>query len=203
MQNEDKKWRGLEEKLRRLQPREIEESSFRKLLACFEKDQVEAGGQQGEGGYPSNVLWMRFAPVAAAAGVVLLGTFFLRYESRMDTLQAQRNDAHSAVGGRGASGDIADATVSGPMSGLMPESSLAGLGASPVPRLGMGGGYGAGNHPPDLNLLPVSAQDYLQPVDGLGIQESAPLRFEDAYLWREGLGSDPGSGKEKPEAKTQ
>lgn len=203
MQNEDKEWRGLEEKLRRLQPREIDESSFRKLLARLDEDRVEVGGQPNEGNYPSNILWMRFAPVAAAAGVVLLGTFFLRYESRMETLQAQRNEANSAVGGReGSSGNVA---VSEPVPGQLPEPSLTGLGALPVPRLGMGGGYGYGadSQPADMNLLPVSAQDYLQPVEGLGIQESAPLRFEDAYLWREGLGGDPGGGKEKPEAKTQ
>lgn len=201
MQNEDKEWRGLEEKLRRLQPREIEESSFKKLLACLDEDRVEVSAQSSEGNYPSNVLWMRFAPVAAAAGVVLLGTFFLRYESRMDTLQAHRNDADSTVGSRGGSGNVA---VAEPVSGLLPEPNLTGLEALPVPRLGMGGGYGgAGSHPADMNLLPVSAQDYLQPVEGSGVQGSAPLRFEDAYLWREGLGSDPGSGKEKPELKTQ
>lgn len=201
MQNEDKDWQGLEGKLRRLQPREIDESSFKKLLACLDEERVEVRGQPSEGNYPSNVLWVRFAPVAAAAGVVLLGTFFLRYESRMDTLQAQRNDANSAVGSQGGGGNVAvSRPVSGPVSGLLPESNLTGLGTSPVPRLGMGG---VGSHPADMNLLPVSAQDYLQPVEGLGVQESAPLRFEDAYLWREGLGSDPGSGKEQPELKTQ
>lgn len=194
MQNEDKKWRGLEDKLRRLQPREIDEASFDKLLACLDEEQVEVNRQTNEGNYPANVLWMRFAPVAAAAGVVLLGTFFLRYESRMDTLQAQRNDAHSAVGSQGGKDAVFEP---------VPESNLAGLGALPVPRLGMGGGYGAGFHSPDMNLLPVSAQDYLLPVEGLGIQEPVPLGFEDAYLWREGLGSDPGRGKEKPAAKTQ
>jgi hypothetical protein len=200
MQNEDKEWRGLEGKLRRLQPREIDESSFKKLLDCLDEERVEVSGRPSEGNYPSNVLWMRFAPVAAAAGVVLLGTFFLRYESRMDTLQAQRNGANSAVGSRGGSGNVA---ISEPVSGLLPGSNLTGLEALPVPRLGMGGGYGAGSHPADMNLLPVSAQDYLQPVEGLGVQESAPLRFEDAYLWREGLGSDLGTGKEKPALKTQ
>lgn len=202
MQNEDKEWRGLEEKLRRLQPREIDESSLKKLLACLDEEKAELSGQPSEGSYPANILWVRFAPVAAAAGVVLLGTFFLRYESRMETLQAQRNEANSAVGGRGGgSGNVA--AVSEPALGPLSEPNLTGLGALPVPRLGVGVGYGGDSQSAGMNLLPVSAQDYLQPIEGLGVEGSAPLRFEDTYLWRDDVGSDSGSGKKKPAVKTQ
>ncbi len=195
MQNEDKEWRGLEGKLRRLQPREIDESSFKKLLACLDEER-DGQSRQGSGGnYPSNVLWVRFAPVAAAAGVVLLGTFFLRYESRMDRLQAQRNDGAMVVNG-GAGNSAAGTAVAQ----TLPETNLTGLGANPVPRLGMNSDVGP--HPSDMSLLPVSAQDYLQPVEGLNIPQSALLRYEDAYLLGEGSG-DPGTDKEKPKAGTQ
>ncbi len=178
MQNEDEELRGLEQKLGRLRPKELDESYMGQLMDSL-KAKNDAGesfqpAQQKEEVYPSNVLWMRFAPIAAAAGVVLLGTFFLHYESRMEGIQAQ-------------SGKVAELPVS-ELAVSVPE-----LAVLPVPRLGVGeesrfSSLGIS----DPGLLPVSGQNYLQPFDGAmeslygkGGIPNAGLHFAEAYNWQE------------------
>ena len=96
MQNNDEELRGLEKKLGRLKPRDMDESHIEELVESLEWERYELKHHQVAGIYPANVLWMRFAPVAAAAGVVLLGTFLLRYENRIGVLQSQWADEAKA-----------------------------------------------------------------------------------------------------------
>lgn len=177
MKNEDEELRGLEGKLGRLKPRDMDESYVAELMESLDQERDKLTGRRNEGAYPTNVLWVRFAPVAAAAGVVLLGTFFLRYESQMGELQSQRSD--SAEVGKGM------AVASNPVN--------SGLTDLPVPRLGVSENYGmvpVSQGAP--GLLPVSAQNYLQPAGEVfgdfyknGTPVNASLHFEDAYDWQD------------------
>ncbi|NOX99005.1 MAG: hypothetical protein GXP30_04605 [Verrucomicrobia bacterium] len=186
MQNEDEELRDLEEKLGRLKPRGMDESYADELTESLDRERNELTERRNDESYPSNVLWVRFAPVAAAAGVVLLGTFFLRYESQMGDMQAQRNDLTPASGGMAFAGK---GNVGAGAGGLNPPASQ--LESLPVPRLGVGENYGA---VPALqgasSLLPVSAQNYLSSADRVfgdpyqnSAQVSGGLHFEDAYDW--------------------
>lgn len=181
MQNEDEELRGLEEKLGGLKPRELDESYLEQLIGSLKTNRDEGESfqpsqstQQRDEAYPSNVLWMRFAPIAAAAGVVLLGTFFLHYESRMEGIQAQVNKVDEFP--------VSELAVSAPE-----------LAALPVPRLGVGEEYNSSSLGiSDPSLLPVSGQNYLQPLDesmgglyGNGVAATATLHFAEAYDWQE------------------
>lgn len=212
MQNDDEELRGLEEKLSRLKPRDLDERYLRQLKrSLVNPSDEEAGALQDEVVYPTNVVWMRFAPVAAAAAVVLLGTFLIRNEI------GGGSSANSPVGamaeneGNGGKNGVSDAMVSSQANGETNRipSELADPGASqwralPVPRLGMDERYtGGGSNAFDPSVLPVSAQGYLLPLDGTlgdfyqleqknGGALGAGLHFEEAYDWQE--------GQEDPEA---
>lgn len=190
MQNEDEELRGLEAKLSRLMPKDLDEPYLGQLVGALDnKEFVVQDAQQGHV-YPPNVLWMRFAPIAAAAGVVLLGSFFIHYQSRMDGLQAQSGAASadqatelksSAMNAERQAEVVADAPSA--------PSAPSQWAALPVPRLGVGESYSPLNSF-DPSLLPVSGQNYLQPFDGaLGIKTTAPantaLHFSDAYDWQD------------------
>ena len=182
MQNDDEEQGGLEKKLSCLQPRDMDESYVGELMESLERERNDQTGRRNEGAYPPNVLWVRFAPVAAAAGVVLLGTFFLRYESRMGEIQAQRSDLAPMNG----LAIINDANKGRVGAGDSQPGSL------PVPRLGVGESFGTTPFSAGApGLLPVSAQNYLQPLgEAFGDlnKDTRPitsLHFEDAYDWQD------------------
>ncbi len=195
MQNEDEELRGLEKKLGRLRPREMDESYVDELTGALGRERDELTERRNDGSYPPNVLWIRFAPVAAAAGVVLLGTFFLRYESQMGEMQAQRNDSphlNSATNLTPSNNGMVFAGKGNTGSEEL-SSPASQLGSLPVPRLGVGENYGSVTALPGASsLLPASAQNYIQPGDGeFGVlyhnagQVTGSLHFEDAYDWHE------------------
>ena len=192
MQNEDEELRGLEEKLGRLIPRDMDESHLKELVASLEQEgSTKAERRNGEV-YPPNVLWMRFAPVAAAAGVVLLGTFLLRYESRMGALQAQHTDAIKMSGG---AVNVNDSNTVSPAVTEVEGSMHSGLASFPVPRLGVREVNGVNAYSLDAGILPASGQNYLQPAGEVfsdlnrnDRHRISQLHFEDAYNWQEGEG---------------
>lgn len=195
MQNEDEDLDGLEQKLSHLKPRQLDEPFLAHLSRTLHS---EAGVDSGDlerqplqqAAYPANVVWMRFAPVAAAAGVVLLGTFFMHYQSSMNgnlgaVVEVGAPSIPSSVTAKVESftAVVAPAVQAG--------SSLA-QGASnlPVPHLGLQGDDGA-LHSLDSSLIPVSGQDYLRPLGReMGFNQSlqnssAALHFAEAYHWQE------------------
>ncbi len=190
MQNEDEEFERLEEKLGRLTPKGMDEAYLLHLTQTVRTPQEIAGVQQSAQAYPSNVLWMRFAPVAAAAGVVLLGTFFLRYESRMEGLQAQQDETATAPkmilndeaiipapavvlndaiisdnNTLAVSNNSTLAVLSSPSAEISKQSS-ASWPDLPVPRLGVGQAA-AGNilNSSGQGLWQTPAQNYLQTTD--------------------------------------
>lgn len=203
MQNEDEEQRGLEKKLGRLRPRDLDESLINELVTSLKPENKEVINRQGGEMYSPNVLWVRFAPVAAAAGVVLLGTFFLRYESRIDALQAQRNGASLESDGNAV---VSRENPAASMAASTLPSSTQQV-SFPVPRLGVGQQYGATDFSPEASgLMPVSAQNYLQTGSEVfnDLNRNAlpitSLHFEDAYDWQ-GLGADESSVIQEEEVK--
>ena len=68
MQNEDEELRGLEKKLGRLIPKDMDESLVRDLVTSLEHEKKKGGAEhQGNEMYSPNVLWVRFAPVAVVS----------------------------------------------------------------------------------------------------------------------------------------
>jgi len=188
MQNEDEELRGLEEKLSRLMPKDLDESYLGQLVGALEhKEVLTQEAQQGAQVYPPNVLWMRFAPIAAAAGVVLLGSFFIHYESRMEGIQAQNGGAAADQTNQTSALNVAPVKSKKLVNvAVDPASQWAAL---PVPRLGVGESYSPLNSF-DPSLLPVSGQNYLQSFGGslsgnLTAPTNVSLHFFDAYDWQD------------------
>jgi len=200
MQNDDEELRGLEKKLGPLIPRDMNESQIEELAASLDREDDDITENQAGGIYPANVLWMRFAPVAAAACVVLMGTFLLRYESHMGELQSQRNDSAKMSGGT-----VATNKANSPGSEVNGVIN-SGLTSLPVPRLGVGEEFGVSPNLSNAGLLPVSGQNYLQPageVYGEFNRVGIPIRlhFEDAYDWQDVPDSAEASGAEDAQKK--
>ncbi|MCF6314321.1 MAG: hypothetical protein L3J39_17870 [Verrucomicrobiales bacterium] len=195
MQNEDEEMDGLEQKLSHLKPRQLDEPLVVHLSRTLQSEATaqSAGLERAPlplAAYPANVMWMRFAPIAAAAGVVLLGTFFMHYQSNMNSRQGVMAEADAPTPPSPAAAKVE--TTFAKASRIQDVDSVAqAANALPVPRLGVavnGGDF----HSLDSSLLPVSGQNYLRPLEGRldfnqGLQNSASaLHFAEAYHWKEG-----------------